>query len=194
MDAAAPAPDDPIVLTHSMPTPIRLMVGGVGVAGTLLLLFELGPALWPPSFLTLFFGVILLGGLSVTVAFMAGSALGPDQTWEIRPGQLTITYSLFHQSSVRTYGLADLDERDVVSSSYDSDVETHSIVLRLPPGRQVETGLASTPRLMTLLAFLRTPLSTARGVPPSEDRLVSPPFSKREDAEQALARLTAAPA
>ncbi|MBB5744887.1 hypothetical protein [Brevundimonas variabilis] len=193
MDAASPAPDDAIVVSHVMPTPVRLLFGGIGAAGTLVLLIELGPAIWPPSLLSLFFGVILLGGLSVTLAFMAGSALGPDQTWEIRPGQLTITYSLFHQTSVRTWRLADLEDMDVVSSAYDSDTETWALACRLPPGRRVETGLASTPMLMTLLAFLRAPVSTWRGDRPADDRLVSPDFSRREAAEAALARLRSAP-
>lgn len=189
MDASSRAPGDAIVLSHVMPTPIRLMTGGVGLAGTILLFVELGPALWPPSVLTLFFGFILLGGLSVTVAFLAGSALGPDQTWEIQPGRLTITYRLLNRASVMTYRLADLDRVEVVSSSYDSDVETHALVCRLARGRTVETGLDSTPVLMAILAFLRAPVATARGVPHAETRLVSPHFSNREDAERARKRL-----
>jgi len=193
MEAAPRAPDDPIVLTQIMPTPIRLMVGGIGAAGTILLLVELGPALWPPSFLTLFFGVILLGGLSVTVAFMAGSALGPDQTWEIRPGLLTITYRWFNQTTVRTWRHADLAGMDIVSSERESDSTiTWSLECRLPIGSEVQTGMKSTSVLMAILAFLRAPLPTLRGARPAEDRLVSPDFSRREDAETALARLQSA--
>jgi hypothetical protein len=172
-----------------MPTPIRLIFGGFGVAGTILLLVELGPALWPPSFLTLFFGIIVLGGLSVTLAFVTGAALGPDQTWEIRPGKLTITYQLFNQTSVKTYDLGDLESCDVTSSQYDSDVETFQLVCRLPLGRTVKTGLESTPLLMAILAFLRSPLQLSSRVPYAETRLRSPDFSKREEAERALAHL-----
>lgn len=186
------AQGEPIVLSHIMPTPIRLIFGGVGLAGTILLLIELGPALWPPSFLTLFFGIIVLGGLSVTLAFVAGSALGPDQTWEIRPGKLTITYQLFNQISVKTYELADLESCDVASSQYDSDDrETYQLVCRLKLGRTVQTGLESTPFLMAILAFLRNPIATSTGVPYAETRLRSPDFSKREEAERALAHLMA---
>lgn len=191
MEATPHTPGEPIVLSHVMPTPIRLIFGGFGLAGTILLLVELGPALWPPSFLTLFFGIIVLGGLSVTLAFVAGSALGPDQTWEIRPGKLTITYQLFHQTSVKTYDLSDLESCDVASSQYDSDVETYQLVCRLPLGRTVKTGWESTPFLMAILAFLRAPLATSSGVPYAETRLRSPNFSKREEAERALAHLLA---
>jgi hypothetical protein len=191
MEATPHAPGGPIVLSQIMPTPIRLIFGGVGLAGTILLLVGLGPALWPPSFLTLFFGIIVLGGLSVTLAFVAGSALSPDETWEIRPGQLAITYQLFNQTSVKTYALDDLDGCEVVNSSYDSDVETYQLVCRLPLGRMVKTGLESTPFLMAILAFLRAPFATSSGVPYTETRLRSPYFSKREEAERALAHLMA---
>jgi hypothetical protein len=191
MEATPHAPGEPIVLAHIMPTPIRFLFGGVGVVGTILLLVELGPALWPPSFLTLFFGIIVLGGLSVTLAFVTGAALGPDQTWEIRPGKLTITYQLFNQTSVKTYDLSDLESCDVASSQYDSDVETYQLVCRLPLGRTVQTGLESTPFLMAILAFLRAPIATAQGVSYAETRLRSPDFSKREEAERALAHLMA---
>jgi hypothetical protein len=191
MEATPHAPGEPIVLSHIMPTPIRLIFGGVGAALSILLLVELGPALWPPSFLTLFFGFIVLGGLSVTLALVAGSALGPDQIWEIRPGKLTITYQLFNQTSVKTYELRDLESCDVASSQYDSDVETYQIVCRLPLGRTVKTGLESTPLLMAILAFLRAPIATAKGVSYAETRLRSPDFSKREEAERALAHLLA---
>lgn len=189
MEVSPCAGDDPIVLSHIMPTPLRLIFGGFGLLGTILLLVELGPALWPPTILTLFFSIIVLGGLSVTLAFMAGSAFSPDQTWEIRPGQLTITYTLFNKTSVKTYRLADLDEMEVVQSSYDSDVETYQLVCRLPIGKTVQTGLESTPFLTAVLAFLRDPLATLKGVPYAETRLRSPNFSRREAAEQALARL-----
>lgn len=189
MEVSPCAGDDPIVLSHIMPTPLRLIFGGIGLLGTVLLLVELGPALWPPTILTLFFGIIVLGGLSVTLAFMAGSAFSPDQTWEIRPGQLTITYTLFNKTSVKTYRLADLDEMEVVPSSYDSDVETYQLVCRLPIGKTVQTGLESTPFLMAVLAFLRDPLATSKGVPYAETRLRSPNFSRRDAAVQALARL-----
>jgi hypothetical protein len=189
MEATSHPTGEPIVLSHVMPTPIRLIFGGFGLAGTILLLVELGPALWPPSFLTLFFGIIVLGGLSVTLAFVAGAALGPDQTWEIRPGKLTITYQLFNQTSVKTYDLRDLESCDVTSSQYDSDVETFQLVCRLPLGRTVKTGLESTPLLMAILAFLRAPLQLSSGFPHAETRLRSPDFSKREEAERALAHL-----
>ena len=189
MEATSHAPGEPIVLSHIMPTPIRFLFGGVGVLGSILLLVELGPALWPPSFLTLFFGIIVLGGLSVTLAFVAGSALGPDQTWEIRPGKLTITYQLFNQTSVKTYALDDLDGCEVASSQYDSDAETYQLVCRLPLGRTVKTGLESTPILMAILAFLRAPIATSQGASYAETRLRSPDFSKREEAERALAHL-----
>ncbi|MCA3696328.1 hypothetical protein [Aquidulcibacter sp.] len=189
MEATPHTSGEPIILSHIMPTPIRLIFGGVGLALTILLLVELGPALWPPSFLTLFFGIIVLGGLSVTLAFVAGSALGPDQTWEIRPRKLTITYQLFNQTSVKTYDLRDFESCDVASSQYDSDVETYQIVCRLPLGRTVQTGLESTPFLMAILAFLQNPIANFNVPRHAEIRLRSPDFSKREEAERALAHL-----
>ena len=186
MEATPHLAGEPIVLSHVMPTPIRLVFGGFGLVGTILLLVELGPALWPPSFLTLFFGIIGLGGLSATLAFMAGSAFSPDQTWEIRPGKLTITYQLFNQTSFKTYELADLDGCEVITSSWDSSADTYQLECRLPQSRTVKT-----PFLMAILPFLRNPIATSNGVAFAETRLRSPDFSKREEAERALAHLMA---
>lgn len=190
MEAAPLTQSDPIVVSHLFPTPMRLIFGGVGVIGTVILLVELGPALWPPTVLTLFFGFILLGGLSVTLAFAASSALAPNQTWEIRRGHLTITYQLFSQTSVRTYGLEDLDGSEIVENEdSESSVKTYHLVCRLPPGETVQTGLESTPFLMALLEVLRDPLASLRGTAVVDNRLRSPSFSDRADAEQALTLL-----
>lgn len=186
MEATPHAPGEPIVLSDIMPTPIRFLFGGFGALGTILLLVELGPTLWPPSFLTLFGGIIMLGGLSVTLAFVAGSALSPDRTWEIRPGKLTITYQLFNQTSVKTYELADLGGCEVMTSTWDSSVDTYQLECRLPQGRTVKKGF-----LMAILAFLRAPIATSNGVVFAETQLRSPHFSKREEAERALAQLLA---
>ena len=42
MEVSPCAGDDPIVLSHIMPTPLRLIFGGIGLLGTVLLLVELG--------------------------------------------------------------------------------------------------------------------------------------------------------
>jgi hypothetical protein len=191
MEATSQALGEPIVMSHITPTPIRFLFGGMGVALAILLLVELGPALWPPSFLTLFLGIFLLVGLVVNLTVAAAAALGPDLTWEIRPGRLTITYQLLNQTSVKIYELGDLDGCEVMTSSWDSRVDTYHLVCRLPLGRTFKTGLESTPFLMAILAFLRAPLATSSGVPYAETRLRSPNFSKREEAERALAHLLA---
>lgn len=190
MEATLHAQSDAIVVSDTFPAPMRLIFGGAGVAGSILLLVELGPAMWPPTFLTLFFGFIILGGLSVTLSFVMGSAFGPSQKWEIQPGQLTITYQLFNQTSVKTYGLDDLHAGEV-RESYDSDgPNTYYIVCRLPLGRNVQTGLPSTPFLLKVEAFLRAPIATLSGATSElETSLMSPHFTKREDAEKALAYL-----
>ena len=186
MEATSQALGEPIVMSHIAPTPIRFLFGGMGVALAILLLVELGPALWPPSFLTLFLGIFLLVGLVVNLTVAAAAALGPDLTWEIRPGRLTITYQLLNQTSVKIYELGDLDGCEVMTSSWDSRVDTYHLECRLPQIRTVKTGF-----LMAILAFLSAPIATIRGASYAETRLRSPDFSKREEAERALAHLTA---
>jgi hypothetical protein len=189
---ASPKPEgEPIALSDIMPMPVRLIFGGFGLAGTILLLVELGPFLWPPSFLTLFFGFIGLAGLSVTLAFLLGSVFSPDQIWEIRPGRLTVTYQLFNQISVQTYGLDDLSGVEVMASSWDSGADTYQLVCSLPLVKTARMGLESTPLLQAILAFLRAPIATLRRVSYAETWLRSPDFSKREEAERALAHLMA---
>jgi len=190
MDPVSRAQNDPIIVSNAFPTPLRLIFGGVGMAGSTLLLVELGPALWPPNFLMLFFGFIILGGLSVTLSFAAASALAPNQTWEIRPGRLTIIYQLFNKTSVKTYELENL-QGGQVRESYNSDgPNTYCLVFPLSLGKKVQTGLPGTPFLLAFMAFLRAPIIAFTGAPSElENSLSSPAFSKREDAEEALARL-----
>jgi hypothetical protein len=98
---------------------------------------------------------------------------------------LTITYQLLNQTSVKIYELGDLDGCEVMTSSWDSG-DTYHLECRLPQIRTVKTGF-----LMAILAFLSAPIATIRGASYAETRLRSPDFSKREEAERALAQLLA---
>ena len=188
---ASHAQDEAIVVSdNTFPAPMRLIFIGLGIALSINLLVELGPALWPPTFLTLFFGFIILGGLSVMLGLVAFSAFGSTQKWEIQPERLTITYQLFNQTSVKIYGLEDLHEGEV-RERYDSDgPNTYFLVFRLPLGRKVQTCLPSTPLLLAVEAFLSAPIATLRGATSErQTSLISPRFTKHEDAEKALAHL-----
>lgn len=189
MEAAPSAQRKAIVVSESMPLVVRLILGGVGAGGTVILLVELGPGLWPPTLSTLFFGFIVLGGLSVTLAALATAALAPNQRWEIHPGRLIITYELFNRISVKTYRRSDLAGAEVREISHSESADTYHVACHLRSGRIVQTGLESTAYLIAILAFLRTPIRSLRKRTFTETSLKSPAFAKREDAEHALAQL-----
>jgi hypothetical protein len=113
------ASDSPqhVVLSNVVPPVLRAMMGCAGVTCCFLIVKELGSGLWPPSFLTLFFGFMVLGGLSVGLSFIAFAVFGPNETWTIEAGKITIRNELLGQ----------VQTMDFLSSDFSSfALQTHN--------------------------------------------------------------------
>jgi hypothetical protein len=179
---------EPIIVAQAMPLPIRIMLGGSGALVCFLLLMELGPALWPLSFLTLFFGVIVLGGLSIGIVFIAGAILSPDHRWEIGQGSLAITYQLRDQIATKTYFPTDFDTIEIRETDKDSGPNTFELVCQLSAGKFVDTGIASSGLLLRIVSFMKSPAAALSVDYSATSILTSPSFPTKEQAQKALAQ------
>lgn len=153
-----------ITLTHFTPVPIRWMLVIAGTGACFLALKELAPGLWPPSLLTLFFGFILLGGLSVGSAFVWAGVAAPDVVWTFSPGQLELDYSLRGQSWREVWLARDFASVGIEQADSDSGPTRWVLTCKL-----VEARFNGGPQV-----------------------LQSPSFVRAEQAEAALALLGAA--
>jgi hypothetical protein len=82
--------DDLPFVAHAMPTLLRIVLIAAGLFAIVIPMHELGGGLWPPSFLTLFFGVIVCGGATVGLAFVAAGVYGETQRWRYEPHGLVV--------------------------------------------------------------------------------------------------------
>lgn len=75
-------PRHELLLANSFPTPLRVVLGTIAAICAGLLVTELWPGIWPPTMLTPFFGLIVLGGLSVCGTMVVGCVFG--STMQVR--------------------------------------------------------------------------------------------------------------
>lgn len=192
MQATSQDQDEAIVVSDKkIPMPIRLICIGVSVALSIKILIEFFSVLWPLNLFTLLFGIMILIGLPLLMIFFAFFAMIPDQRWEIQRGQITITYQLFNQIAVKTYRIEDLDDGEV-HTTYDDDRPTrYRLMFPILNGRKLQTVPPRTPFHLAFGVFLRETNLAVRGATSKQDKsLVSPDFTKRVEAENALAHFT----
>lgn len=134
MDASDTATPPHYQLGLSMPLPIRIVLGSAGTLCCILLVKEFSPALWPPSILTLFFGFIILGGLSVGLMFVLSAVFGPDEIWKIEPGRIAIRRELRGYAEVFTYSPADFSSITVEVDTGNDGPETYFLLGELKQG------------------------------------------------------------
>lgn len=181
-----------VIVTNVMPLFVRIMIGGAGALCCVLVVKELGGALWPISFLTLFFGFILLGGLSVGFIFVIGAIFGPDETWTIAPRQITIRSELREHSKTEHFVATDFTELTIEKQTDNDGPDCYFILVSLRPG-------LDRPAFMSLgagAAFARSVADwVAKGwfpaMAPKEHRVTSkmrsPKFTTLARAKEALA-------
>lgn len=172
------AENDTITVSNSFPLFLRILLGILAIAMMVLLLRELGPGLWPFNIASLFFGIIVVGGMQVLLAFILFVVAAPDTVWTFRPGFIEIEQRLYGRSDRITLpadGLAiDLVRND------DSDGPT-TWHLDLDAGWPDRPGLQK--RVRVLLTYLPRPLRRKADL---LNRMRSPGFSTSDAAEAAM--------
>jgi hypothetical protein len=174
-----------VVVSQLMPFPLRIFLGAVGAFACVAVVWELGPALWPLSFLTLFFGIIVLGGISVGLCFLLGAIFGPEVTWMVEPGRLTIRAKLHDTVDVQTYGTRDLVSLEVKEHRDNDGPDTFDLtaITRDPIRQNLGEG-ADIAR--NVILFITLPLLNQSKARAEEHTLRSPNFTSLDRAQAAV--------
>jgi hypothetical protein len=178
------------VSTH-MPTAIRGLMIAAGAAACVLVVVELGRALWPPSFLTVFIGIIVAGGIGVGSAFVAGGLLSPNIRWSFSPGQVHIETELFGRSESHTFAKHAFESIAILEVSNDSGANTFQLACSLAEPARSGPLFPKHRTPLSILAFVLSPARTLRDPRYLLTTLHSPDFHSRESAQAALALLRA---
>lgn len=192
MDAARTIEKDtsePIRLGGRMPGFLRvgLIVVGLGVCG--LVTHELGRGLWPFSILSVFFGIILFGGVTVGASIALMGWLAPDEEWVIRPGEIALSLTRGPHRLERLYAPDDFDTLGVVRKTDSDGPDTWHIEGRL---RLDSAQLILTPERepvfagLSWLRWINAPHSLLKAGPAYQDVVHTPGFSREDAAERAL--------
>jgi hypothetical protein len=174
-----------VVVSQWMPLPLRIFLGAVGAFACIAVVWELGPALWPLSFLTLFFGFIVLGGISVGLCFLLGAIFGPEVTWMIEPGRLTIRATLRDAIDVQTYAACDLVSLEVKEHRDNDGPDTFDLIaITQDPIRQNLGRTADIAR--NVILFVSLPLLNQSKAHAGKHTLRSPNFTSLDRAQAAV--------
>ncbi len=131
---------DGVTLRQPVPTLLRVGMAVVGIFCIGLATWELGRGLWPPSFLTLFFGIILCGAWLVGGGFLSLGVFGDAQVWNFSPGRLDVEFSNpFRRRNERVLEAQVLGAQ-IRTSEGESGPDSYSVLLLLRDGRKLETS------------------------------------------------------
>ncbi|RKE80212.1 hypothetical protein [Rhizobium sp. AG855] len=170
-----------ILVSQSIPAPLRIVFAVVSAALAILIVTELSPGLWPISFVTPFFAVIVGGGLVVLAGLFLTAVTGLGETWHFRPGLVEIDQRLLTTRQVFVVEPGSGDCRILRQEISDSAPSWHIVIDRAAAPMTVPGDLLE--RAATWL------ISSARKR--QGPGLVSPGFGSEQAAEEALALLLA---
>ena len=136
--------DGQIQFTEQMSTGLRLFLFLVGLLPWMApyeLLIKPG---WTGfHVITIFFIIISLGAIAVSLAFIGGAIFGLNQTLTIDPANRLITHA--YESAViplrvRKYTFNQLKSIEIMTHDWDSGPSTHGLKFIFTDGRQTEPG------------------------------------------------------
>lgn len=130
---------EPIEVSLVTPPIVRWFLGAFGAAIAMVATFELWRAVWPISIVTPFFGLILAVALMVSGKLVIGSIFGPDETWRIEPGRLTIRQSLRGFSGTQQYRSTDIASIKIETTDWDSRPNGYCLAVHLVAGKRLKS-------------------------------------------------------
>ncbi len=180
---------EPIEVSTYLPDVTRIALAVVGAGVCVLVVWELWRGFWPPSVFSLFFGVILFGGVSVGLVFVAGAILAPNMRWTFTRGMVKVEAELHGRTEAHAFSRRSFREVKIAEVSNDSGPDTFRLDCTLADPKQAGALFERHRSKLAVLAFLVSPLRSARDRNYLLKTLRSPEFQTREDAQAALALL-----
>jgi hypothetical protein len=179
----------PIEVSTYLPGVLRIALAVIGAGVCILLVWELWRGLWPPNVFSLFFAVIVFGGVSVGLTFVAGAVLAPNVRWKFTRGAVTVEAELNGENETHTFTRRSFSEVKIVEVSNDSGPDTFRLDCTLMDPTQAGRLFGRHRSRLATLMFIVSPFRSARYRDLVLRSLRSPEFKTREDAKAALALL-----
>lgn len=130
--------DPDLVLSQSFPTPVRVVVGVLAAGGGWLLVSELGRGVWPPSFVTPFFLVIVAGGVFTCGVALFASVFGGALSVRLSGGVAEISRTTPFGVRRERLGPGSVAAARVEINKWDSSPDTWRVILTLTDGRSLK--------------------------------------------------------
>lgn len=191
MQIAPSASSEKIEVSTYFPTAIRGLMVMVGAAACVLVVVELGRVLWPPTLLTLFFGLIVFGTMSIGFSFVAGGLFAPNVRWSFSPGQVRIAAELFGRTEVHTFKKDSFESIAIRENTGDSGEATFQLACSLTELTKFGPLFARHRKPLSILTFVLSPARAVSDPGCLLTTLHSPEFHSRDSAESAIALLKA---
>lgn len=140
----------------------RMVFGGLGTAIIAVVLYDLGPALWPVGWWSLFFAIIVLGACSIGACFLMAGIFGDDVTWTLGHSEMRFDRKSPWRSRTEVVRPGEVLATDIKTHDWESRSETFSVRVHLRSGQILDTPqLDSKVRAETLQAEIRSRLAVA---------------------------------
>jgi hypothetical protein len=137
--AMAQADDEPLKIDMQVPNAVRVMFILLGVFIMGIVLWELGPGVWPPNIFSLFFLFMIVGAMTVGKPTVLAGLFGYSDLWTIEPGRITIDRRNWFKSEKFVFVPADIDRFDVIEVEAMEGDNTWKVVLWAQGWKMFET-------------------------------------------------------
>ena len=126
-------------LERRLPSPMRFVLGAVGLFCIVAPTFDLGRVLIQIGWWTPFVGFIVFGAWAVGGIFLAAAIMGEAQHWQFGNGELVLSRKSLLKRSIEIIRPVDVERTEIREVEWDSRANTFSVVLRLKNGAEFET-------------------------------------------------------
>jgi len=117
----------------------RALFAVLGAAIILVVLYELGSALWPVGWWSPFFAIIVGGSCWIGVKLLIASVVGADVRWTLGDGEMRFDrWSLLRQQT-EIVRAGEVARTGIKTHEWDSRPDTFSVSIRLRSGQVVDT-------------------------------------------------------
>lgn len=137
----------------------RLIFAALGAAVIALVLHDLGRALWPVGWWSVFFAVVVFGSCSVGTVFLMASVFGEDVRWTLRAREMRVERQSLFRKRIDIVRPGEVTGTEIKPHEWDSRPDSFSVVIHLRSGRKLDTpDVGSRERAEALEAEIRARL------------------------------------
>jgi hypothetical protein len=138
----------------------RITFGGLGAAIIAIVLYELGPVLWPVGWWSLFFAIIVGGACWIGFKCLMAAIAGEDVIFTLGSNEMRFDRTSLLRDRVEIVRPGDVLITAIKVHDWESRPDTFSVQVRLRSGEMLDTPeVDSRTRAETLQAEIRARLS-----------------------------------